>query len=151
MTDSRLQQTIEDAWESRDSLSVTGDGPVREAVAAVLDGLDGGRLRGAEKTAKLHEVLCNNMYDFSRSVIERLQLVHSQEIERLQLADLLIGVVSYLNRDLHGNQAKEALEGVVAALDKDGGSAAAKHPAQELLRLVHDRLAFGFKRAFAVE
>jgi hypothetical protein len=65
--------------------------------------------RGAEKTAKLHEVLCNNMYDFSRSVIERLQLVHSHEIEQLQLADLLIGAVSYLNRDLHGNQAKEAL------------------------------------------
>jgi len=65
--------------------------------------------RGAEKTAKLHEVLCNNMYDFSRNVIERLQLVHSHEIEQLQLADLLIGAVSYLNRDLHGNQAKEAL------------------------------------------
>ncbi len=65
--------------------------------------------RGAEKTAKLHEVLCNNMYDFSRNVIERLQLVHSHEIEQLQLADLLIGAVSYLNRGLHGNQAKEAL------------------------------------------
>jgi len=65
--------------------------------------------RGAEKTAKLHEVLCNNMYDFSRKVIERLQLVHSHEIEQLQLADLLIGAVSYLNRGLHGNQAKEAL------------------------------------------
>ena len=65
--------------------------------------------RGAEKTAKLHEVLCNNMYDFSRNVIERLQLVHSHEIEQLQLADLLIGAVSYLNRGLHGNEAKEAL------------------------------------------
>ena len=49
------------------------------------------------------------MYDFSRSVIERLQLVHSHEIEQLQLADLLIGAVSYLNRGLHGNQAKAAL------------------------------------------
>lgn len=65
--------------------------------------------RGAEKTAKLHEVLCNNMYDFSRNVIERLQLVHSHEIEQMQLADLLIGAISYLNRDLHGNKAKEAL------------------------------------------
>ncbi len=65
--------------------------------------------RGAEKAAKLHEVLCNNMYDFSRDVIERLQLVHSHEIEQLQLADLLIGAVSYLNRNLHGNKAKEAL------------------------------------------
>ncbi|MCB1678520.1 MAG: DUF3800 domain-containing protein [Halioglobus sp.] len=47
--------------------------------------------RGAEKVAKLHEVLCNNIYDFSRKVIERVQLVHSHEIEQLQLADLLIG------------------------------------------------------------
>lgn len=65
--------------------------------------------RGAEKTAKLHDVLCNNMYDFSRKVIERVQLVHSHEIEQLQLADLLIGAVSYFNRNLHGNYAKEAL------------------------------------------
>jgi len=65
--------------------------------------------RGAEKTAKLHEVLCNNMYDFSRNVIGRVQLVHSHEIEQLQLADLLIGAISYLNRGLQGSPAKEAL------------------------------------------
>jgi hypothetical protein len=65
--------------------------------------------RGAQKAAKLHEVLCNNLYDFSREVIERLQLVHSHEIEQLQLADLLIGAVSYVNRDLQGNAGKLAL------------------------------------------
>jgi hypothetical protein len=65
--------------------------------------------RGAEKTAKLHEVLCNNMYDFSRKVIERVQLVHSHEIEQLQLADLMIGAISYLNRGLQGSRAKKAL------------------------------------------
>jgi hypothetical protein len=65
--------------------------------------------RGARKAAKLHEVLCNNMYDFSREVIERLQLVHSHEIEQLQLADLLIGAVSYMNRGLTGNTGKMAL------------------------------------------
>lgn len=61
---------------------------------------------GAQKAAKLHEVLCNNMYDFSREVIERLQLVRSDEIEQLQLADLLIGAISYLNRGLKGNAGK---------------------------------------------
>lgn len=65
--------------------------------------------RGAQKAAKLHEVLCNNLYDFSREVIERLQQVHSHEIEQLQLADLLIGAVSYVNRDLQGNAGKIAL------------------------------------------
>mgnify|MGYP006430307243 CR=1 FL=1 len=65
--------------------------------------------RGGRKAAKLHDVLCNNVYDFSRDVIERLQLVHSHEIEQLQLADLLIGAVGYLNRGLHGNAGKSAL------------------------------------------
>ena len=64
---------------------------------------------GAEKVYKLHQVLCNNMYDFSREIIERLQLVHSHEIEQLQLADLLIGAVSYLNREQGGNEGKESL------------------------------------------
>lgn len=49
------------------------------------------------------------MYDFSSEVIERLQLVHSHEIEQLQLADLLIGAVGYLNRGLQGNAGKIAL------------------------------------------
>ena len=65
--------------------------------------------RGAQKAAKLHEVLCNNMYDFSREVIERLQLVHSNEIEPLQLADLLIGAIAYLNRGLENNAGKVAI------------------------------------------
>jgi hypothetical protein len=65
--------------------------------------------RGAEKVAKLHDVLCNNMYDFSRQVIERLQLVRSHEIEQLQLADLLIGAIGYLNRGLESNAGKMAV------------------------------------------
>ncbi|MBD3386156.1 DUF3800 domain-containing protein [candidate division KSB1 bacterium] len=65
--------------------------------------------RGAEKIANLHDILCNNMYDFSRRVIERLQLVQSHEIEQLQLADLLIGAISYLNRGLQNNTAKLAI------------------------------------------
>ncbi len=65
--------------------------------------------RGGRKAAKLHEVLCNNMYDFSRDVVQRLQLVHSHDIEQMQLADLLIGAVAYLNRELTGNAGKIAL------------------------------------------
>lgn len=64
---------------------------------------------GADKAAKLRELLCNNMYDFSREVIERLQLIHSHEAEQLQLADLLIGAISYLNRDLNSNIGKTAI------------------------------------------
>jgi len=65
--------------------------------------------RGATKVAKLYEVLCNNMYDFSRQIIERLQIVRSNEVEILQMADLLIGAVSYANRDLTTSSAKLAL------------------------------------------
>jgi len=62
--------------------------------------------RGGAKAAKLREVLCNNFYDFSREIIERIQLVHSREVEILQLADLLIGLVAYANRGLEGSSAK---------------------------------------------
>ena len=65
--------------------------------------------RSAEKVAKLHDVLCNNMYDYERQIIERLQMVHSHEVELLQLTDLLIGTVAYANRELSGNLAKIAL------------------------------------------
>ncbi|MBL7064673.1 MAG: DUF3800 domain-containing protein [Anaerolineae bacterium] len=65
--------------------------------------------RGGTKIARLHEVLCNNMYDFSREIIERVQLVRSHEIEILQLADLLTGTVSYVNRDLFSSAAKRCL------------------------------------------
>lgn len=65
--------------------------------------------RGGRKASKLHDVLCNNMYDFSREMLERLQLVCSHEVEQLQLADLLIGAVSYINRGLSGNAGKIAI------------------------------------------
>jgi hypothetical protein len=65
--------------------------------------------RSATKIGKLHDVLCNNMYDFQRQIIERLQTVRSHEVELLQLADLLIGIVSYINRRLEGSAAKLAL------------------------------------------
>jgi hypothetical protein len=65
--------------------------------------------RSAAKIAKLHDVLCNNMYDFDRKIIERMQAVRSHEVELLQLVDLLIGAVSYANRELDTNAAKLAL------------------------------------------
>ena len=65
--------------------------------------------RSAVKTRKLHDVLCNNIYDFQRQIIERVQTVRSHEVEILQFTDLLIGAVSYVNRGLSGNTAKVTL------------------------------------------
>lgn len=45
-----LEKTIDAAWETRDKLTPATKGPVRDAVEAALDALDGGRLRVAEKT-----------------------------------------------------------------------------------------------------
>jgi hypothetical protein len=65
--------------------------------------------RGWGKTRHLAEVLRNNAYDFDRRIIESIQTVRSHEVEQLQLADLLIGAVSYANRQLTGNAGKVAL------------------------------------------
>jgi hypothetical protein len=65
--------------------------------------------RGAGKVRKLHEVLSNAQYDFSRSIIERIQLVRSHEVELLQLADFLTGLIAYVNRGQSGSSAKLAL------------------------------------------
>jgi hypothetical protein len=64
---------------------------------------------GARKVAKLHQVLCNNMYDFNRKIIERVQVVVSHEVEQIGLCDLLTGAVGYANRGLTGSSAKLAL------------------------------------------
>jgi len=65
--------------------------------------------RGAMKVAKLHDVLCNNFYDFSRQIIERVQNIRSHESHILQLTDLLTGAVSYANRGLDTSSAKGLL------------------------------------------
>lgn len=65
--------------------------------------------RGHEKIERLHDVMCNSHYDFSKSIIERMQRIHSHEAEQLQMADLLIGALGYLHRGLDGNKAKLAL------------------------------------------
>jgi len=69
--------------------------------------------RGGRKVRKLHEVLENSLKSrasgSSGNIIQRVQIVHSHETVLLQLADLLIGAVSYMNRGLSGSEAKTAL------------------------------------------
>src|SRR5271165_3948240 len=52
MTDADLAATIDAAWEDRERLTPATGGAYRDAVEAALDGLDAGRLRVAEKTAR---------------------------------------------------------------------------------------------------
>ena len=65
--------------------------------------------RSSDKVAKLHDVLCNNLYDFDRHIIQRVQTVRSHEVEVMQLADLLIGVVQYANKGRFQSKAKSML------------------------------------------
>ncbi len=65
--------------------------------------------QGNEKVRKLHLCLSNSMYDFSQKVVNRIQLVRSEEIELLQLVDLLLGAVVYTKRELVTSSAKLTL------------------------------------------
>jgi len=55
--------------------------------------------RGARKVKKLSEILANGIYDFNMQCIKNVQNINSKESELLQLADILIGAISYLNRN----------------------------------------------------
>ena len=65
--------------------------------------------QGREKVAKLHDVLATSQYDFEHSIIEKIQLVRSHEVQLIQITDLIIGAISYVSRGLSGNKGKEAL------------------------------------------
>jgi hypothetical protein len=61
---------------------------------------------GGKRVANLHKVLSNNLYDFDREIVNSVQLVHSHEIEQMQLTDLLIGALSYKARGFDTSPAK---------------------------------------------
>lgn len=67
--------------------------------------------RSETKRAKLEEVLRNSRCDFAGQIIGRVQQIRSHESAPMQLADLLLGAVTYRNRGLQTNSAKLAVIG----------------------------------------
>lgn len=65
--------------------------------------------RSGEKVHKLEQVLRSDKYDYEKEIIKKVQQVRSHEVELLQLADLLTGAVSYVNRNLSDSKAKNLL------------------------------------------
>lgn len=65
--------------------------------------------KSRDKVHKLEQVLRNDKYDYQKNIIKRVQQVRSHEVEILQLADLLIGAVGYINRGLTQSKAKNEL------------------------------------------
>ena len=59
--------------------------------------------RGGKRVAKLREVLCNNIYDFKKEVIDQIGQINSKESEILQLADLINGALAFYHRGLVEN------------------------------------------------
>ncbi len=72
--------------------------------------------RGGKKVATLWNALTHKFGDYSSSIFERIQIVHSHEVELIQLADLLTGAVSYANRDIRTSPAKLKLVGEIKRL-----------------------------------
>lgn len=65
--------------------------------------------RSTEKVHKLEKVLRNDKYDYNKEIIKKVQQIRSHEVELVQLADLLIGAVSYVSRGLNKSEAKNEL------------------------------------------
>lgn len=63
----------------------------------------------ASRVAKLHQVINNSMFDFDSAIVSRVQQVRSHEVQLLQVADLLMGAVGYVNRGLSSSSAKLAV------------------------------------------
>lgn len=61
------------------------------------------------KRATLERVLRNSRADHAKQIIRRVQQIRSHESEVMQLADLLIGAVGYMNRGLISSTAKRGL------------------------------------------
>ncbi|MCF6175412.1 MAG: DUF3800 domain-containing protein [Victivallaceae bacterium] len=64
---------------------------------------------GTWKIKKLHEVLCNDKYDYNKEIIKKIQQIHSNESQLLQLADLLIGALKTANNDTCKSEAKKQI------------------------------------------
>lgn len=65
--------------------------------------------RGGPKTRKLHDMVANDLYDFHKESVQRVQQIRSHESELLQLTDILIGALTYANRGLVTSAAKVAV------------------------------------------
>lgn len=65
--------------------------------------------QGAARVAQLESFLRSHLHDERQEHLLGMQLVHSKEVALVQVADLLIGSLAYVHRDLKGNGGKLAI------------------------------------------
>lgn len=51
------------------------------------------------KAQKLLEVCRNSQYDFNARIIKKIQPIRSHEVQIMQLVDILVGAITYVNRN----------------------------------------------------
>lgn len=85
--------------------------------------------RSADKVTQLHTILCNQLGDYGKNIIKSIQNIRSHEVELVQLTDLLIGCIGYVNRHLTTSTAKTAL--VQYFSSKSGYNLISKTPLSE--------------------
>ena len=66
--------------------------------------LDKKDTRGSAKIRKLHEVISNGIHDFDMQYIINVQTINSNESELLQIADVIMGAIGYLNRSEYSKE-----------------------------------------------
>lgn len=62
--------------------------------------------QGGDKVLKLQDVLNYTLYKFYDETVRGIQQIRSNESELLQMADLFIGAVAYMNRKMFRSQSK---------------------------------------------
>lgn len=62
--------------------------------------------RSSQKIKKLHEVLQSSQADFDRSIVSKVQSMHSYESQIMQLCDVMLGVVAAANKGAPSSAAK---------------------------------------------
>jgi hypothetical protein len=80
--------------------------PLVQRAPSVRIFLDVKDTRSGSTKDKLHDVLCTFLRDRERERVRDIQFVRSEEVQQVQLADLLVGAVSYANRHLTTSEAK---------------------------------------------
>lgn len=96
--------------------------------------------RGGSKVRKLQEVTQNSLYDFDRNIINKFQIIQSHEAELMQMADILIGALSYLHRgQLDKENVNPAKKAVIERIKEKSGLSLTKNT---LLRQIKFNLFF---------
>lgn len=72
----------------------------------------------AERVRKLHDVCCNDRYDFSHEIIQKIQPIRSNEVQLMQIIDVLLGAVTYANREFPEGEERSSTKLAIIELIK---------------------------------